>query len=255
MGALSSSAISHEVVVILSSLPTLNPPVSLLVRRLPRGQRKSVLSSSAVLPREVKMFAIATAALLVFSVTAQAATKYNYGGRGYKYDGGYKAYKRHDPSYENHYAEDYHREPHYDGYGGDAYSEDPSYTYESMKYRPTHKQSHYLRYRRSIQDFREGQACMRVCRTTDEENCTIECQPEEFPTCAGLCTDIGPNGPQPACRDRSSAAGNRHFCYVSELCKGVRRSDDSDNFYWSADACCGNAPCPVSADPAPVDGM
>merc|ERR1712027_10871 len=108
MGALSSSAISHEVVVILSSLPTLNPPVSLLVRRLPRGQRKSVLSSSAVLPREVKMFAIATAALLVLSTTAEArTTKYAYGEPSY--DHGHEAYQmrdyHHEPSYESHYAD------------------------------------------------------------------------------------------------------------------------------------------------------
>merc|ERR1712224_1125288 len=120
--------------------PTSPRPQSsaLLVRRLPRGQRKSVvLSSSAVLLREVKMFAIAT--LLVSSVTAQAA-KYDYG------------------SYESAY------------YGGDAYSGEPSYTYES---RPTY--SHELRYKRSIgspqdeAEVREPQAIVVVGRSPDRE--------------------------------------------------------------------------------------
>merc|ERR1712117_583780 len=111
MGALHSSVVPLKVVRSLSSSSSLNPPVS---PRPPssssRGQRKSillrfdprlVLSSSAVLYREVKMFAIATAALIVFSVSAQAA----------KYD-----------------------------YGRDAYSEEPSYTYkQTTMYRPTYE--------------------------------------------------------------------------------------------------------------------
>merc|ERR1712117_537266 len=96
-----------------------------------RGQRKSVvLSSSAIFSLEVKMFAIAIAALLVFSVTAQAA----------KYD--YDSYK---PSYESAY------------YGRNAYSEEPSYTYEP---RSTYKQSYEprsaYRYRREASTGREG---------------------------------------------------------------------------------------------------
>jgi len=193
------------------------------------------------------MFVIATAALLVFSVTVQAATKYNYDVR--KYDSGHKAYKmrdyRHDPSYKNHYAEDYHREPHFDRYGGDAYSEEPIYNYE---HRPTYKQSHEIRYRR---DVREGQVCIEVCTTGEDTNCVFECR-QAFPSCIGLCTDIGPSGPQPACEDRSAVAGNKPFCYVSDLCIDVKRSESNPNFLWSTDACCGNEPCPVPAAPAPV---
>merc|ERR1719245_2325968 len=116
-----------------------------LVHRLPRGQRKSILrrfdhrsvllSSSAVLYREVKMFAIATAALLVFSVSAQAA-KYDYGS----YEGAY--------------------------YGRDAYSAEPSYT---TKYRPTYKQSHEERYRRDLREGQQGE-CQRLCTTDCIQN-------------------------------------------------------------------------------------
>jgi len=128
------------------------------------------------------MLAIATAALLAFSATVEAATsKYDYGGREkykheyhgsykpyykhgayereHKYDSGHEAYKMRDyhyePSYESHYAEDDYREPHYDsydeGYGGDAYFEKPSYAYD---YSPA------KRYTRSVKDqmgVREGQ--------------------------------------------------------------------------------------------------
>merc|ERR1712117_709377 len=232
MGALTWSAVSHEVVAILSSSSTLNSPVSLLVHRLPRGQRKSILrrfdprlvllSSSAVLYREVKMFTIATAALLVFAVSAQAA-KYDYG------------------SYESAY------------YGRDAYSEEPSYTYET---RPTYKQSHELRYRR---DVREGQQveCLRVIKTTclkKPEECSGELvcttrqgnlftdrEAQQFPSCIGKCIDQGPTGTQPACRDTSAAAGGRHFCYVSDFCKDVKRSVISPEHLWSVDACCGKS--------------
>merc|ERR1712117_379014 len=241
MGALTWSAVSYEVVTSLSSSSTLISPVSLLVRRLPRGHHKSILrrfdprsvllSSSAVLYREVKMFAIATAALLVFAVSAQA-TKYDYG------------------SYESAY------------YGRDAYSEEPSYTYkQTTMYRPTYKQSHELRYRRDVREGQQAGECLRVCTSdciaTDPEGCSCEfvCgrigtsnlftdrEAQQFPSCIGLCTDEGPGGSQPACRDRSAAAGNRHFCYVSELCKDVKRSTISPEHLWSVEACCGNTPC------------
>merc|ERR1712117_645136 len=233
MGALHSSVVPLKVVRSLSSSSSLNPPVS---PRPPssssRGQRKSillrfdprlVLSSSAVLYREVKMFAIATAALLVFSVSAQAA----------KYD-----------------------------YGRDAYSEEPSYTYkQTTMYRPTYKQSHEYRYRREVREGQQGD-CMRVCDTTCIENgipsencsCEIVCtkrqgnlfterEAQQFPSCTGLCIDQGPTGPQPACRDTSAAAGGRNFCYVSGLCKDVKRSVISPEHLWSVEACCGNTPC------------
>jgi len=182
------------------------------------------------------MLAIATAALLVFSVSAQAA-KYDYGYKG--------AY-----------------------YGRDAYSEVPSYTYE-----PTYKQSHEHRYRR---DVREGNQqlgdCLRLCDTLslgdlEAAECTVECvkirqgniftdrEAQQFPSCKGLCTDEGPTGPYPPCRDRSAAAGNRHFCYVSELCKDAKRSVINPDFIWSIFACCGNKPCGAGQGPEESGGI
>jgi len=137
------------------------------------------------------MLVTATAALLVLSTTAQAASKYNYGGRGsyapsykmrdYSHEPSYESYYaeddyhepsyeshyadqeyNHEPSYESHYAEDDYRAPDHDSYGGDAYSEEPSYTYEpSTKSRPAYKQSHEprsYRHKRSAEE-REGQSC------------------------------------------------------------------------------------------------
>merc|ERR1712117_531595 len=239
MGALTWSAVSYEVVTSLSSSSTLISPVSLLVRRLPRGHHKSILRrfdprlvvlfSSAVLYREVKMFAIATAALLVFAVSAQAA-KYDYG------------------SYESAY------------YGRDAYSAEPRYTYkQTTMYRPTYKQSHELRYRRDVREGQKSGECIRVCTPdcidSEECSCEIVCsrnemsnlftdrEAQEFPSCRGMCIDQGPTGPQPACRDTSAAAGGRNFCYVSEFCKDVKRSIISPEHLWSVDACCGKTPC------------
>merc|ERR1711879_470009 len=111
-----------------------------------RSLNSALLSSSAALPREVKMLAIVTAALIVLATTAEAAiSKYDYGGRERHkhYDDGSYEPKRYDhgsykPSFESHYADqenshgpsyyadrDY-REPHHDSYdedhyGGDAY--------------------------------------------------------------------------------------------------------------------------------------
>jgi len=132
------------------------------------------------------MLVTASAALLVLATTAQAASKYNFGGHGSyvkKYDSGHEAYKMsaysHEPSYESHYAEDDYREPHHDSYGGDAYSEAPTYTTKS---RPTYKQSHEprsaYRHKRSAQDVREAlQSCIRVCVTLNVDNCEIICEP------------------------------------------------------------------------------
>merc|ERR1711948_106254 len=83
-----------------AAVTSLGPPASLLVRRplsssavlhvvnaSPSsadrpGTRSALLSSSAVLSREVKMLVIATAALLALSATAEAATiKYNHESR------------------------------------------------------------------------------------------------------------------------------------------------------------------------------
>merc|ERR1712117_879658 len=99
-------------------------------------------SSAVLFPREVKMFAIATAALIVLATTAEAATKYNYGGRG-SYKPSYEhrvygsEYKKYDHGHEAYAMRDY---SHDKGYGGDVYSEN------SMKSRQTY------RHKRSVQD-------------------------------------------------------------------------------------------------------
>jgi len=138
---------------------------------------------------------LATAALLVLATTAQAASKYNYGGRG-SYAPSYKmsAYS-HEPSYESHYAEDDYREPDHDSYGGDAYSEEPSYTYgPSTKSRPSYKQSHEprsaYRHKRSVQDGREGQqaqdpcccGCIEVCNPLTG-GCDVFCECKDKGEC------------------------------------------------------------------------
>jgi len=125
----------------LAALILLKLPLSLLVRRPPRGQRKFVL------PREVKMLAIAVVALLVLGTLAEAASvKYDYPTRGiYKQDS-------YEPSHESHYEnQDYSHRPHHDSYdeahyGRDVYSVEPSYT-PSMKSSPAYKQTHEPRYR------------------------------------------------------------------------------------------------------------
>jgi len=256
MGALPLSAVYHEGVTFSSFSSTLGPPAPLLVRRFPRGQRKSILRrfgqrlallfSSAVLPREVKMLVIATAAaLLVLSTTAQAARKYNYGGRD-----SYEPYEHRvygiDP-YESHYAEEYYREPHHDSYGGDAYSEGPSYTYEPTKYMKSTYRHKYAK-----RSAREGQ----------QSSLLTAREAQEFPSCIGKCHRWGPGEtvPDPTatppvtgdpgsfvpCSDTSPAAGGRHYCYVSELCKDARRSILDNTKLWSTEACCGDipAPCP-----------
>merc|ERR1712038_51719 len=84
-------------------------------------------------PSELTMLAIA--ALLVLSVTVQAA-KYDYDGRlSYKYED----HDSYEPSYKSAY------------YGRDAYSEEPSYTYKAS---PTYGRSYEPRYKRSTD--REG---------------------------------------------------------------------------------------------------
>jgi len=188
------------------------------------------------------MLVIATAALLVLATTAQAATKYNYGGRDSYEHGVYgREYKRFDP-YESHYAEDY-REPHHDSYGGDAYSEEPSYTYK-----PTYRHKYA---KRSV---REGQ----------QSNLFTDREAQQFPTCIGQClrntvtpnpTDpnapptvtppVGPTGETHVpCRDKSLATGDQHYCYVETLCKDAKRSVINKEFLYSTEACCGDTPAP-----------
>merc|ERR1711992_357276 len=204
---------------------------SLLFRRLPRGQRKSILrrlcprsvllSSSAVFSHEVKMFAIATVALLVVSVTVQAA-KYDYGG--------HDSYK-----YEDHGS------------------------YEPKTYDYGHKSQTTYRHKRSA---REGlELCLEICDIFDR-NCIEECKlaaeeevtevvnnkyardSMQFPSCIGLCKTNGPRGPHIPCRSQSRATGLlKHFCYVSEPCKDAIRSVLHQAFLFSTDACCGDRPC------------
>merc|ERR1712156_868670 len=190
-------------------------------------------STQVSLPREVKMFAITTvtAALLVLATTAQAATKYNYGGRdsyapSYKHRVYGREYKRFDP-YESHYAEEDYR-PHHDsydeGYGGHAYSEEPTYTYE-----PIYRQE------RSAKGGREGQQSLLF---TPREA-------QQFPSCIGKCITKGPTDvDQVPCSAANLATGGRPFCYVSELCKDARRSVINKDSLWSTEACCGDTPAP-----------
>jgi len=116
------------------------------------------------------MLAIAIPALIVLATNAQAATKYNYGGRdsyepSHEHRGYGREYKSFDP-YESHYAEDYYREPHHDSYGGDAYSEEPTYTEPYTKSTYRHKRS-----------AREGQ----------QSNLLTPREAQGFPSCIGLC--------------------------------------------------------------------
>merc|ERR1711884_535942 len=123
MGALPSSTVSHEVTASLSSSPTLSPPVS------PRPAsstwstqvRPSRSSVSAALPREVIMLAIATAALIVLAMTAEAAfMKYDHGGR--------EIYKHEDyDSYEHKRGDDYPEPSHKSHYAGQYHGHKPSY--------------------------------------------------------------------------------------------------------------------------------
>jgi len=197
---------------------------------------------------------LATAALLALATTAQAATKYNYGGRGFYehrvYGSGHEAYKRdHEPSYESYYAEDDYWEPDHYSYGGDAYSEEPRKsrpTYEPQSGR-MHKQSHV--YKRSTRG--ELQRCPKICNT-EGEGCEIFCN---IPSCTGLCTTKAPPslGTHVPCSTNSRAAGNRPFCYVSGPCRGAFKSIVNSNFFWSADACeDSEAPTPPVAD-TPVE--
>jgi len=194
------------------------------------------------------MLVITTAALLVLSTTAEADSKYNYGGRdSYQHRVYGREYKRFDP-YESHYAEEDYREPHHDsydeGYGGHAYSEGSSYE-PYTKSRPTY------RHKRSA-DGREGQQLLFTAR-----------EAQQFESCIGKCTTFGPNDPAPApggntvgthvpCKEKNLATGDRHFCYVSELCKDARRSAININSLWSTEACCGNTPAPC---PGPNFGL
>merc|ERR1712117_299072 len=105
------------------------------------GRGRFAVSQSAVLPREVKMLAIATAALIVLATTASSEPSYTrrvYGSEYKKYDGGHEGYKMSDYRHHDSYDE---------GYGGDAYSEKPTYTYEPRS---------AYRHKRQVQDDREG---------------------------------------------------------------------------------------------------
>jgi len=192
-------SLSSAVLRTWSSSPRLRPP---------RGLRKSILfSSSASLSREVKMLAIAiaTAALLAFSATAEAAiTKYDYGGReSYKnedydsydlhgaygsdymrrYDHGHEAYEaedyHNDPFYESHFADRDYRDPHHDSYdedhySGDAYFEEPSFAY-AKRYKRSQApvQALLARYKRRDGLFRRRHAVARATFTEQGISGTI----------------------------------------------------------------------------------
>merc|ERR1712241_773331 len=107
---------------------------SLLVRRPPRGQRKSALLAPLylidALPREVIMLAIATAALIVLATTAEAAfMKYDHGGR--------EIYKHEDyDSYEHKRGDDYPEPSHKSYYADQYHGHKPSYETQDYSLRP-----------------------------------------------------------------------------------------------------------------------
>jgi len=98
------------------------------------------------------MFAIATAALLALSATAEAATsKYDYGGREkYKHHGSYKPYYKHGAYEREHMRgdsgyEDYSPEPSYASpYADQEYSREALYEspYADREYREPHHDSY-----------------------------------------------------------------------------------------------------------------
>merc|ERR1712154_250586 len=109
------------------------------------------MGQSAVLPREVKMLAIATAALIALATTASSEPSYTRRVYGSEYKTSYK-HKNHDffdPSYDLHgaYGCDYMRR--YD-HGHEAYDGGDAYFEESRKSIPA------KRYKRSTKGLREG---------------------------------------------------------------------------------------------------
>merc|ERR1712154_173631 len=202
-------------IISLAELQALSPQTPLLVRRLPRGPRKS-----AVLSREVKMLAFATAALLVLATTAQAATEYNYGGRS---------------SYEH------------GVYGSEYKPHEPRSAYK--RYKRSAVEGLSVECKSALAGL--SVECIEVCPPLKEEDCDIYCcdtaalpgEPGACPLALDLDKIDRLNLGFP-CRDRSAAAGGKNFCYVSGLCKDARRSALHPDFMWSTDACCGNRPCP-----------
>merc|ERR1712154_633110 len=192
--------------------------------------RSAGLSSSAALPREVKMLATATAALIVLATTAEGAfIKYDYGGReSYKHeDHDSYEHKRGDyysePSHKSHYADqyyghkpsykiqDYSHRPHHDSYdedyyGGIAYSEEPTYTYEPRKSSPA------KRYKRSVQEemgvredqdmAREAQSCVYCSECAHCMKVIGGCDPRYLQETCGKCPPDGQKWLNCGCNSR-----------------------------------------------------
>merc|ERR1712117_193847 len=148
------------------SLPTrstLSPPV-------PSRPPNLVLSFSAALPREVIMLAIATAALIVFSMTAEAAfMKYDYGGR--------EIYKHEDDSYEPSYeykrGDDYPEPSHKSHYADQYHGHKPSYEIQDYSLRPHHDsydEDHYGRYAYSVEPSYSHYRHRRAADKKDDED-------------------------------------------------------------------------------------
>merc|ERR1712117_21158 len=138
----------------------------------------SLLSSSVVLPREVKMLAIVTAALLVLAANAEAAfVKYDYGGReSYKHED-YDSYK---PSYDHKRGDDYSEPSHKSHYADQYYGDKPSYEVKDYSHRPHHDSYDADNYGRDAYSYRskrstdrEGQACWQICDTFGQECRTV----------------------------------------------------------------------------------
>merc|ERR1712154_134816 len=151
----------------------------------------SLLCSSAVLPREVKMLATATAALIVLATTAEGAfIKYDYGGR--------ESYKHEDYDSYEHKRGDY--------YGGIAYSEEPTYTYEPRKSSPA------KRYKRSVQEemgvredqdmAREAQSCVYCSECAHCMKVIGGCDPRYLQETCGKCPPDGQKWLNCGCNSR-----------------------------------------------------
>merc|ERR1712117_29470 len=148
------------------SLPTrstLSPPV-------PSRPPNLVLSFSAALPREVIMLAIATAALIVFSMTAEAAfMKYDYGGREiYKHED-----DSYEPSYEHKRGDDYPEPSHKSHYADQYHGHKPSYEIQDYSLRPHHDsydEDHYGRYAYSVEPSYSHYRHRRAADKKDDED-------------------------------------------------------------------------------------
>merc|ERR1712117_895371 len=175
----------------------------------------SLLSSSVVLPREVKMLAIATAALLVLAANAEAAfVKYDYGGReSYKHEDS-DSYK---PSYEHKRGDDYVK-----------LADERSATIAALERRLTDLEAVLSQEEAGVT---ESQAMEETMDLVDSlrDGQARKCK----------CTSKGPNGHHKPCHRKGSNTHNKYFCYVKHKCRGSKPSKHHHGFHWATHTCCG----------------